>query len=746
MVDYTRFKFALTNLDGRQWRLFEELANVFLADEFSALRPVAGQAGDDGVDAELYAPSDDDGTLLQYSVRKDWNSKISETCERLKATRPSYSVLIYVTNQEIGAAGNAARKKVRTDYGKYLDIRDREWFLARRNASRASSLEAEEFCEKVADPRLLGPGSLDRQAQALSDLEAKAAFVYLGLQWQDDVRDKGLTKLCFEALVRSVLRDTTSDSRLVRQQVKDQVARLLPGHHREILDTQVDGALGRLAKVYIRHWKKADEFCLTWDERVRLANRLAEVSDLDEALTAEIHRVCRITASEMKIDVEASLLELVAFARRILERVLLDRGEVFASAVIREKGESFISFGDIEALVYKEIAIKRPPKGLDPRLIVAVVQTVLLGTTEDVRKYLRSLADTYTLFAFMRETPDVQSAVVKIFSEGDIWLDTSVVLPLLAETLIDEVARSHTHLIRAAVECGLRLFVTDGVIEEIATHISRCRNYKRQLEQDKANGAPPFLLNSYSLSGRDMQSFAGWLENFAGVRRVEDDIADYLEQEHSIGAKDLTEEADSVDPTLRAAVGEVWYEAREARDRRREQLGYPPTDPITTAKLVNHDLINYLGVVARRKLRNERRGAFGYRSWWLTFDRAAFRMEEELKQRIDERPPPSPAISPDFMIHYLAIGPVRARISRRTEETLPLMMNMSVLDAVPADLLDLADSLRKELADLPPNVVARKIRDTLDEARLLLGPAALGGDGKLTDEVKERLISQARNR
>lgn len=39
---------------------------------------------------------------------------------------------------------------------------------------------------------------------------------------------------------------------------------------------------------------------------------------------------------------------------------------------------------------------------------------------EEVRAFLRSLADTYTLFAFMRETPDVQSAIVKIFSDGDI--------------------------------------------------------------------------------------------------------------------------------------------------------------------------------------------------------------------------------------------------------------------------------------------------------------------------------------
>jgi hypothetical protein len=65
---------------------------------------------------------------------------------------------------------------------------------------------------------------------------------------------------------------------------------------------------------------------------------------------------------------------------------------------------------------------------------------------------------------------------------------------------------------------------------------------------------------------------------------------------------------------------------------------------------------------------------------------------------------------------------------------------------VPKDLLDLADTLRKELVDLPSHVVRRKIRDTLDEARVLLGAQARAGEEGLTEEIKRRLIDQARSR
>jgi hypothetical protein len=228
MVSYDRFKYALSNLDGRQWRLFEILANTFLSEEFPSLRPLAGAAGDEGMDASLFQATDDPDTILQYSVRQDWSNKVIETCERLQTTQPGTIVLIYTTNQAVGSGGNTLKKSVRGKYGIFLDIRDREWFLTQRNASAKVTTEVVEFCQKVADPQLLGSESIDRQAKALSNLEAKAAFVYLGLQWADDIRDKGLTKLCFEALVRSVLRDTTSESRMTRIQVKDQIAKLLP--------------------------------------------------------------------------------------------------------------------------------------------------------------------------------------------------------------------------------------------------------------------------------------------------------------------------------------------------------------------------------------------------------------------------------------------------------------------------------------------------------------------------------------
>lgn len=746
-ISAERFQWALDRVDPSQWRYFERLATVFLAGEFASLRPVSAMSGDGGADAMLFEIEDDPSVILQFSVRKDYSSKIEETCKRLRTTHPAATVLIYVTNQAIGPESVSLRKSAREKYSLYLDPRDREWLISVRNSSAAAMAEAEALAHTIVDPLLGESGeAISQQAQALDDLEAKAAFVYLGLQWADDTREKGLTKLCFEAIVRSVLRDTTSERRKSRSEVRELVRQLLPGQHARTLEAQVDGALSRLNKRYIRTWKKQDEFCLTWDERVRLADRLADLSVMDGDLRLRLRELLATSFSEIGEETDpVTIDEHVEFSRTVIERVLLDRGEAFAVAVTRESGGDVRS-ADVEAVIDAVVERKRFRLQLPPHVLTAALQGLLVAPPEDVRRYLRSLADTYTLFAFMRETPDVQSAVVKLFSEGDIWLDTSFLLPLFAEDLIDPDLRSHTELIKSARECGLRLYLTEGVLEEVVTHIRRSLFYERARHLEGAQGAAPFLLGAYELAGQPSAEFERWIEEFYGSD-PEADIAEYLEDVHGIRLSSLVEFAERAPIEWRAAAAEVWHEARDYRDRRNTAIGLPPMDSLTRDKLISHDVENYLGILIRREDRNERRSPFGYKSWWLTLDKTAYRVDARIAELVDHgRPPASPAISPDFMLNYLAIGPVRARLSRKSEQTLPLMINMAVLDAVPADLISLATELREQLAGRNPRVIRRKIRETLEDARRLLGPKANGGELGLSEDVRARLIASAKSR
>ena len=124
MPTYERFKLALSNADGAHWRDFERLATVVLMDEYPSLRPMAAASGDGGMDAVLFQSSEDPDVVLQFSVRQDWETKITQTIARLMKTAPETSMLVFATNQQVGPKANAVKRRIRSESGLFLDVRD----------------------------------------------------------------------------------------------------------------------------------------------------------------------------------------------------------------------------------------------------------------------------------------------------------------------------------------------------------------------------------------------------------------------------------------------------------------------------------------------------------------------------------------------------------------------------------------------------------------------------------------------
>ena len=341
---------------------------------------------------------------------------------------------------------------------------------------------------------------------------------------------------------------------------------------------------------------------------------------------------------------------------------------------------------------------------------------------------MRSLADAYTLLAFLRQTPDVQGAVEKMFSHGQVWFDTSVLLPLLAEPLFDGPPGRFTRMLEAARDAGLELFVTPGAIEEIERHMNRALTCER-MDHGRWVGRVPYLLERYVASGRSPAAFANWLETFRGDVRPEEDIGDYLQDQCGIKTRSLQAERNAAQPELRHALQLLWYETHR---RRREHYAVP-VDEMVIGRLVEHDVECYCGVTQLRS--RERASPFGYSAWWLTIDRQAFDLKPKLRNAMAIEPPDSPVLSADFMVNYLAFGPVRRKIGKAKEAHLPLVMELGEARYLTPELMAHAESLREELKDLPDRVVRRRVRDLLDRARRRLGPIAEAGLKELDDPL-----------
>ena len=207
-----------------------------------------------------------------------------------------------------------------------------------------------------------------------------------------------------------------------------QVHQLLPDHEPTQIHALVDAALRRLAKHTVKHWSKEDEFCLAHDEvqrfnKFRVAAALAEAS-----LLTSIHGIAKIQLEAKGIPASHEP-ELARCLWAATDAVLFERSQAFAMAV-QTGALAELADTDFKSTLISEIAKSSLPKipKLDWLAILQVgVRDVLISDDPAIQSYLRSLADSYTLLAFLKQTPDVQGAVEKMFSHGMLWLDATVI-------------------------------------------------------------------------------------------------------------------------------------------------------------------------------------------------------------------------------------------------------------------------------------------------------------------------------
>lgn len=725
-----RFELALKELGPDDWKLFEELASDFLVEEFPDIRTVASSSGDKGRDSYIWSVHSSPDIVFQYSVSVDWRAKLMDTAAKISEKFRGTKMLVYMTNQEIGARGDDLITQIRNQFGLHLDIRDRSWFLERMGYSQARQAAAERVCRQIVDPLLAATGVIESKGAPLGTFEARAALVHMGMQLEDDARDKGLTKLAFEALVRAALTGSSPDNRFSRYEIHERVRAAIGAHDTEGIARFVDGALERLKKRYVKHWQKEDTFCLAHEERQRLDEELVAWELADQELRQCISNVVDRVIESLPRDSTASpkvrtiLPELVRVA---LESLMLEGGERFADAVVNETmlcvDDSDLSYV-VTRILARDDRVTGRDIGIAGSICIEAIRLLYREDDDTVAGYLRALSDSYTLLAFLQMTPDVQRVVKKLFSAGEVWLDTSIILPLLAEQAADECWGGLGRLIAAARRSGMRFHVTNGVVEEVTTHIQNSASEARM--HAHRDGKLPFLLSAFLACGRSITEFPLWAEEICGTFRPEDDARDYLLEEFGIGVQDLDAEISSRIPeSVRLAVLERWQTVHEERRTTSDRVA----EPVMVRKLADHDTENYLGVVALRK--SERPGALGYGGWFLTLDHEAFRMLNSLSTEVKGFIVHSPVMSIDFLARYMSLGPGRPRTADSVD--LPFAIADFARGALmPSEVIETANDIRAKYASSPERVIRRQVRDALDRERMRIGILPAEGPSALS--------------
>lgn len=714
------FELALDKTRSSDWEYFEELSSGFLASELPSLRTMATPSGDGGRDSELFSPDGSTYVAIQYSVTKDFEQKVTKTIKRLEENFKQIRVLIYCTNQQIGAKGDSLKQKCLSK-GVSLDIRDKSWFLERYELDDNKYNCAKALVDVIARPILESESIIEKSRPALTSIESKAALTYLGMQWADETTDKGLTKIAFESLVRAALRKTNSENRILRKDIHLKVIEFIPSSEPSEIEKYVNSALEKLNKKVIRHWTKEDSFCLTHDEVNRIQGRVAETACEETEFANEVDRLVLNEKEDSDHINDENIHEISTRILRVVDRYLIKSGESFASSVVH--GDICLNdhntlknciFSDIAAYPSSESYISNFPD-----VALNVIARLLSSDSPAVITHLKKISDTYTLYSFLRETPDVQKVTKKIFSHGKIWLDTTIILPLLVETFYrDEQYKKYTRIVSSLISSGVELRVTNGVVREVLQHINISLTCSRR-SLNQWGGRIPFLYYHYVEQGYEPSKFSLSIEVFHGHYRPEDDIEDYLKHNFNVVVETLSEAVNLVDPDIRFRIEALWSEAHKLRrSENGNGNGNGNIDDNITESLIKHDVESYVGVIGMRH--KEQESELGYKHWWLTIDSLAWKIRNKLKEEF-QRPPSSPLMSLDFLANTLSFGPARTNFKRDEEQMLPLFFEADAAEYMPRELIEIANRVREKNAGQPEHVIRRKVRDTCDRMKRRYG-------------------------
>ncbi len=704
-----RLGLALERLKAEDWKLFEEFASDFLSPDYPNIRTMASPSGDGGRDAELFSSESDPSVVFQYSIAPDWKRKIHDTVQRLTTYFSDHQIklLIFVSPQEIGAKADALKREIYRDSALILDIYDRNWFLERVNNTDAQILAAERLVEKVIDPIIKEHNLTSIRISGLDDQELQMAHLFLSLQVKDHTQGRNLTKASFESIVLSILRDTDSKNRMPRKEIHEKACAILPDDVPDEVIMYVDRALERLTKKSVRHWAKHDEFCLSYEEKQRLAGEIASREALHKEILSKL--VSQFQADDALAPFANQLSENTLI---ILEDYLRKRSEAFCICIADGRSVS-LSYDDLRCVITERLSVSKELQELASsvqnlfEILGAALDWILRTTDSKIQSFLRSRANAYIILSFLKRTPNIRKLCQKIL-KGDIWLDTCILLPLLAETLQDEEDRRYTRVLRNAVQSGMKLFVTAGVLEEVLAHINRCITYSRY-DSTKWQGNIPFLYEAYCESGEASMSFDEWIYMFCGKDDFQGNLSEFLADEFSITVAQPSS-LDNEEFEYRYRLHEYWCTLHEKRICRK---GIEPETSLVQ-RLADHDVENYLGVLSRRN--KEAQTPLGYKTWWLTLDLAAYRAPKILEAENPSWKHLSPAMSLDFLANYVSFSS-----SAHSLDNIPVLSDLIYQPFVTPEILEEATRIRNELAGKPPQYIKRKIRDVIHTLRQKLG-------------------------
>lgn len=550
-------------------------------------------------------------------------------------------------------------------------------------------------------------------------------FAFLDYELKERFAKDHLQDCILDSLIYWALRETDPDAEkfMGRGEIAESINAVFPTAT-SVLTPQLDTRLAYLSKKYqgeeerIRHHKAKNLFCLPFEMRKRLAERALDESRLQEDFIESVR--LRLIAQAKKPLSEDSERLGTSLIFDSVHDYFVEQGLILA-AYLENRVESVTISDQIVERQVESVLAKSPDKArVSPTLIedaLQVLRGVFYTPSNTERLYLGYLSRTSLLFMTLQKAPRMIEYFNQMGGNFRLLVGSDMLVKAISEQQLPSERRQVELLLRACMEIGAKLVLTEPVLEEVFTHLHAVdleyRNHylpnEPYLSANDVSECNRILIRAYYYNKFEGKRVAWdkFLNQFldpVALRSKSEkgraELRGLLVQRFGMNYLSKEEISSGVNQTEVNELAEKLVEARVAKN---QELSY-------------NDALMVYAVYRQRKSHGEQAiyDGFGYRTWWLTKETRVLNYTAPLVIREGGVPY---IMRPEFILNFIALAPKAAHVRQSFRELLPTTVGLQLGQHLKPEVMHQLLSGTEEWASLSPERVAVIISEKVNRLK-----------------------------
>lgn len=708
------FNYLVSNLSGERFEtLAKSLYSAEIGDEFIPLGGIH-DGGADGFMVGQVIEGKKAGVFFQFSVTEVGRvkAKITQTIRALVKAGRNPKQVVYSTTKHLPKQ-DILIEEIFESHQVLLRINDGERIKQMVNTdTRLNKVFLDFF---TADVLMLKCSAENLHGAVNEFVRDPTVFAFLDYELKDRFSKDHLQDKILDSLIYWALRDTDPDKNkfLDRDAIADAINTVFPTAT-SVLAPRLNTRLSELSRKSVgeeervRHHKTKNLFCLPFGMRKQLAERALDESRLQDDFHESIRQHLRLFSTSLWPEDSEKLGTTLIF--NSVHDYFVEQG-LLLSAYLENMVETFQISDQIVERQVENVLAKSPERArISPELIecsMKVLREIFYNPSETERRYLGYLSRTSLLFMTLSTAPRMIEYFNKMGGNFRLLVGTDMLVKTLSEQQLPAERRQMESLLKACIEIGAKLVLTEPVLDEVFTHLHAVdleyrHNYLPKEAYLSSSAVSEecdrILIRAYyycKFDGKKI-SWDKFLNNFldpislrSKAEKGRTELMGFLIQRFKM--EYLSREDISIG-LVHEDVNNLAENLALARGTKNQELS-------------SNDALMVHAVYRQRKIHKESAiyDGFGYRTWWLTKETQVLNFTGDLVRREGGVPY---IMRPEFILNFIVLSPNAASARKAFRDLLPTTVGLQLGQHLKPDVMHRLLSETEEWATLPPERVA----------------------------------------